>query len=173
VIKVSHEGAARPGRFPRLYAQVSHLAREVAKFGIVGLGALVVDIGLFNVLRFGGGEGPMYDKPITAKVLSVAVATTVAYFGNRYWTFRHRGRTSFGREYVLFFLLNGVGLGIAVGCLYLSHYVLGLTSAIADNVSANVIGLGLGTLFRFWSYRRWVFPDDSEAADDAAIISSV
>ena len=115
----------------------------------------------------------MYDKPITAKVISVAVATTVAYFGNRYWTFRHRGRTSFGREYVLFFLLNGVGLGIAVGCLYLSHYAFGLTSALADNISANVIGLGLGTLFRFWSYRRWVFPDDIEAADDAAIITSV
>jgi len=173
VIEVSHEGAAGPSRLRRLYDRVNHLAREVAKFGIVGLGALVVDVGLFNVLRFGGGEGPMYDKPITAKVISVAVATTVAYFGNRYWTFRHRGRTSFGREYVLFFLLNGVGLGIAVGCLYLSHYAFGLTSAVADNISANVIGLGLGTLFRFWSYRRWVFPDDIEAADDAAIITSV
>ncbi|MDP2014193.1 MAG: GtrA family protein, partial [Actinomycetota bacterium] len=47
---------------------------------------------------------------------------------------------------------------IAIGCLYISHYVLGLTSALADNLSANVIGLGLGTLFRFWSYRKWVFP---------------
>ena len=55
----------------------------------------------------------MYDKPLTAKVVSVVAATTFAYFGNRYWTFRHRGRTSFGREYVLFFVLNGVGLAIA------------------------------------------------------------
>jgi hypothetical protein len=26
-------------------------------------------------------------------------------------------------------------------------------------VAANVIGLALGTMFRFWSYRRWVFPE--------------
>ena len=114
----------------------------------------------------------MYDKPLTAKVVSVAVATTFAYFGNRYWTFRHRGRTSFGREYVLFFVLNGVGMAISVGCLWISHYVFNFRGPIADNISANVIGLGLGTLFRFWSYRRWVFPEDAEAADEAAVATS-
>ena len=155
-----------------LYARVEHLVHEVAKFGIVGLVALVVDVGLFNLLRYAGGEGPMYDRPLTAKIVSVSVATTVAYFGNRYWTFRHRGRTSFGREYLLFFVLNGVGLAISVGCLWLSHYALGFTSPVADNISANVIGLGLGTLFRFWSYRRWVFPEDAEAADEAAVATS-
>ena len=156
-----------------LYARVEHLVHEVAKFGIVGLVALVVDVGLFNLLRFAGGEGPMYDKPLTAKIVSVSVATTVAYFGNRYWTFRHRGRTSFGREYLLFFVLNGVGLAISVGCLWLSHYALGFTSPVADNISANVIGLGLGTRFRFWSYRRWVFPEDVEAAGEETLATTV
>lgn len=137
---------------------VSSLYREIAKFGIVGMIAFVVDIGLFNLLRFGGGDGWFYDRPLTAKVISVVAATTVAYFGNRFWTFRHRGRTHMGREYLMFFLLNGVALMIALACLWFSHYALGLTSALADNISANVIGLGLGTMFRFWSYRRWVFP---------------
>ena len=139
-------------------AQFRALYREVAKFGIVGLTALVVDIGLFNYLRFAGGQGPMFDRPISAKIVSVSVATLVAYFGNRYWTFRHRGRTHMSRELAMFFLLNGIAMGIAIGCLYISHYVLGFTSALADNLSANVIGLGLGTMFRFWSYRKWVFP---------------
>ncbi|MSW42688.1 MAG: GtrA family protein, partial [Actinobacteria bacterium] len=40
------------------------------------------------------------------------------------------------------------------------------TSPLADNVSANVIGLGLGTIFRFWSYRRWVFPEVVSAEAD-------
>lgn len=158
--------------FRRLTDGVDRLWHEVAKFGIVGLVAFVIDVGLFNLLRFAGGEGPMYDKPLTAKVVSVAVATTFAYFGNRYWTFRHRGRTSFGREYLLFFVLNGVGMLISVACLWFSHYALGFTSAFADNISANVIGLGLGTMFRFWSYRRWVFPEDAEAAEDAAVATS-
>jgi putative flippase GtrA len=60
---------------------------------------------------------------------------------------------------------------IALSCLWLSHYALGLDSPIADNISANVIGLGLGTLFRFWSYRKWVFPaiaDDDDADRELA-----
>lgn len=148
--------AATPGLVDRLYAPVRSLAHEVAKFGIVGLIAFVIDVGLFNLLLFGGG--PMEGKPLTAKAVSVIVATTFAYFGNRFWTFRHRGRTNMGREYILFFLLNGVAMAIAMGCLAVSHYLLGFDSPLADNISANVVGLALGTLFRFWSYRRWVFP---------------
>lgn len=144
------------GLVARLYAPVRTLVHEIAKFGIVGSISFVIDVGLFNLLLY---FGPLQAKPLTAKVVSVAVATTFAYFANRFWTFRHRGRTNMSREYVLFFLLNGVGMLIAVGCLWLSHYVLGLDSALADNISANVVGLGLGTLFRFWSYRRWVFPE--------------
>ena len=87
------------------------------------------------------------------------VATTVAYVGNRYWTFRRRNRSSVRREYALFFLLNGVGLLISLACLAISHYLLDFTGRLADNIAANVVGLGLGTAFRFWSYRRWVFPE--------------
>lgn len=150
---------------------LASLWRELAKFGIVGLSSLVVDIGLFNFLRFSGpdGQGPMYDRPISSKILSVAVATTIAYLGNRYWTFRHRGRTNIGREYLMFFGLNGVAMLIAVGCLWFSHYLMGWDSALADNISANIVGLGLGTMFRFWSYRKFVFPaipdDDAHAAE--------
>ena len=159
----------------RLRGHLSMLVREVVKFGIVGLVAYVVDIGTFNLLQYAGGEGPLYGKPITAKVISVAIATTVAYFGNRFWTWRHRGRTNMGREYLLFFVFNGIAMLIAVGCLAFSHYLLGLDSPLADNISANVVGLILGTLFRFWSYRTFVFPEvpqdpaDEELAERDAI----
>ncbi len=154
-----------------LWLRAEDLVAQVMKFGVVGLVALVVDVGLFNLLRFAGGEGPLYDKPLTAKVVSVIVATTVAYMGNRIWTFSDRGRTSYLREYSLFFALNGAALLITLGCLWFSHYALGLTGPLADNISANVIGLGLGTLFRFWSYRKWVFPEVPEriVADEAMV----
>ncbi|MEI6372469.1 MAG: GtrA family protein [Actinomycetes bacterium] len=153
------------------YGRTRELVHEVAKFGIVGLIALVVDVGLFNLLRYAGDPGPLYDKPITAKALSVLAATTVAYLGNRLWTFRDRGRTTFAREYVLFVVLNAVAMGIALLCLWFTHYALALTSPLADNLSANVIGLGLGTLFRFWSYRKWVFPavDPIEVAEISVV----
>ena len=164
--------AAEPdqGFIKSLYGRLQGLIHEVAKFGIVGLSALVVDIGLFNFLLY---FGPLENKPLTAKVVSVACATTVAYFGNRFWTFKHRGRTSFTREYLLFFLLNGVAMLIAVGCLWVSHYALGLDSALADNISANVIGLALGTLFRFWSYRKFVFPEVEDADERRTLMGTV
>lgn len=126
----------------------------VARFGVVGLVALVVDVGLFNTARHLLDLGPL-----TSKTLSVSVATTVAFLGNRAWTFsdretQHGARTA----YLLFFVFNGIGLAISLGCLFTSTYVLGLTSPLAENVSSNVIGLGLGTLFRFYAYERWVFP---------------
>ena len=123
-----------------------------ARYAAVGAVAFVVDVGLFNLVLHAT------EKPLTSKTISTVAATTVAYVGNRYWTFRRRSRQGLGREYTLFFLLNGVGLAISLGVLAISHYLLGFTSHLADNIAANVIGLGLGTAFRFWSYRRFVFP---------------
>ena len=136
------------------------LRKELGKFGLVGLVAYLIDLSIFNLLRFAGGEGPLFDKPLTAKAISVLAATTFAYFGNRHWTFRDRTRSTFRREYTLFFIFNAVGMTISLSCLWISHYVLGFDSALADNISANVIGLVLGTIFRFWGYHNWVFPNE-------------
>lgn len=141
------------------------MRKELGKFGVIGLLAYVIDLMIFNLLRFAGGEGPLYDKPLTAKVFSVLAATTFAYFGNRQWTFKDRTRNSFWREYGLFFTFNAIGMIISLSCLWISHYVLGFDSALADNVSANVIGLVLGTIFRFWGYHNWVFPNEVSSVE--------
>ena len=147
--------------------RLRRLAREAAKFGIVGGVGFIVDVAVFNLLRYAGDPGVLEHKPLTAKAISVSVATVVTYLGNRHWTWRNRARTGARREMTLFFILNGIGMGIALLCLAISHYLLDFTSALADNISANVVGLFLGMLFRFWSYRTFVFrkhPED-EALD--------
>jgi len=130
---------------------------------VVGSLAFLIDLGLFNLMLH------LTDKPLTSKIVSTVLATTVAYAGNRSWTFRRRSRSGVRREYALFFLLNGVGLLIALTCLAVSHYLLDFTSRLADNIAANGVGLVLGTTFRFWSYRRFVFPAlmPAAAASDA------
>jgi putative flippase GtrA len=133
--------------------------RELVTFTVVGGFGYVVDIGLFNLLRYAGEPGPLEDRPLTAKAISVAAATVVTYAGNRHWTWRDRAWTSPHRELAIFGILNAVGMAIALGCLAFSHYVLGFTGPIADNLSANGAGLVLGSTFRFWAYRRWVFRD--------------
>jgi putative flippase GtrA len=149
--------------------KVGHLLHELAKFGVVGGVAFVVDVAVFNLLLF-HTSGALHGKPVTAKAVSTVVATIVSYVGNRFWTFRHRESSGSAREYTLFFLLNGVGLLITEACLAFSHYVLGLDSQLADNISANIVGVGLAMLFRFWAYRRWVFP---EIPDDDALTAEL
>lgn len=150
--------AQRPPRPPvrallRAYYRLGALVRELMKFGVVGSIAYVVDVVVFNLAL------SATEKPLTSKVVSTVVAMTVAYAGNRTWTFRLRSRSGLRREYLLFVFFNGVGLAIALVCLATSHYLFGFTSRLADNIAANVVGLVLGSAFRFWAYRRYVFPE--------------
>jgi putative flippase GtrA len=138
---------------PRVRSRWQRVLHEVAKFGVVGGIAYVVDVGIFNILRFGVGLGPL-----TSKTISTVVAVTVAYFGNRNWTWRERTRSGFRREYMLFFVVNGAGLAIQLAVLGFTVYVLKLDGQLAENIAGNVIGVLLGTVFRFWAYRTWVFP---------------
>jgi len=133
------------------------LVSELAKFATVGVAGFVADVGVFNLLRFAGGAGPLFDYPLTAKVLSSSLGLVVAWLGNRYWTYALQRRAQIHRELLHFVLVCAIGIGISLGCLWVSHYALGLRSALADNIAANVVGLGLATAFRFWAYRTHVF----------------
>ena len=132
------------------------LRHELGKFFSVGALAYVVGVGGFNILVH-LESAPLASKPLTASIISGIVSIFVAYLGNRHWTWRDRARSGARREMSLFFIINGIALIFNVVCLAVSRYVLGFESALADNVAANVIGVGLGTLFRFWSYRTIVF----------------
>jgi putative flippase GtrA len=150
-----------PAAVSRLRGTLDVVYREMLKFGAVGAVAFVVDVGLFNLLTtdlwFGAGAPPLDGHEKAAKIISASTATVVAWLGNRYWSFRHRRQASRHREFLTFALMNVLAMGIAVTCLAISHDVLGFTSKLADNLSGNVIGIGLGTLFRFWAYRTFVF----------------
>jgi putative flippase GtrA len=122
----------------------------------------VVDLGLFNLLRFGPGE-VLVHKPLTAKIISVAAATLVAWLGNRHWTFSQQRTDRRVRELVVFGGINVVCALVPVLTLAFSHYTLGLTTALADNV-ATVLGIVIGTAMRYLGYKRWVFTGPREPA---------
>ncbi len=142
--------------------------------GSIGTLGFVVDVGVFNLLRFAGDPGLLEHKPLTAKAISVGCATVVTYLGNRHWTWADRERHARHREALLFFLFNGLGMAISLACLAISHYLLNLHSPLADNISANGIGLVLGMLFRFWAYRTYVFkqakPDPAPAREEVGVV---
>lgn len=144
-------------------------AGELARFGTVGVAGIVVNLGVFNLLRLGplapdatvAGDD---DRVVTAKILATVASILFAWVAHRGWTYRGRGRHRPARELVLFGLVNGLALAVEAGAVAISHHALGFTSLVADNV-ASLIGIGLGTITRYVGYALFVFAP----VDDAAV----
>lgn len=128
---------------------------ELVRFSSVGAVAFVVDMGTYNLLRFGPGD-VLGDHPLTARVIAVVLATLVSWLGSRYWTFADQRSGRQGRELALFAVINVLGMGVTVGALAFWHGVLGLSGPWWDNV-ANVVGIALGTVVRYAGYKLFVF----------------
>lgn len=135
-----------------------HLLHELAKFGVVGAAGFVVTEVGFNVLHFNVGLGLF-----TSNILATGAAAVVTFLGNKYWTFRHRSGRGTARETVMFFALNGVGALIQYACVWIAKNGFDVTDKYLLNV-AFLIGIVLATLFRFWSYRKWVWGLAAEEA---------
>jgi putative flippase GtrA len=130
-------------------------SREALTFLGVGGAGYVVDVVAFNLLLT---APPLAGRdPTLARAVAVCLAMVVTYLGNRLLTWHHPDSERVGREVTLFVVLNIVAMGFSAGTLFLSHDLLGLTSRLADNLSANVVGMALGTVFRYWSYKTYVF----------------
>jgi putative flippase GtrA len=138
------------------------LIPELAKFGVVGLAGSVIDLGGAAFLHGAEGIGPMVSKAI-----SLIAAMVVTYLGSRFWTFRHRVNQALVREGMLFVALNVVGLVIAEAVIAFVSYGLDMKHVLAYN-AASLAGTGLGTIFRYFSYKKWVFLADTPAAAVAA-----
>ena len=127
------------------------LTGEAIRFLIVGGTAFGITVGGTDALHLAAGLGPL-----VANVLANVAAACFAFAAHKYWTFRHRPEGGQRREFVVFFILNGAGLGLQQLSIWFTRDVLDFTGVLALN-AALIVGIGLATLFRFWSYRKWVF----------------
>jgi putative flippase GtrA len=145
-----------------LYERFRQLIHEFAKFGVVGVIGLLITNAVYDVLYNHLGVGP-----VKSTTIATIIAAVVTYIGNRYWSFRHRERPGVVREAIIFFVLNGIGLLIQDGSVAFNYYVLHLgDNKLAGFVALN-LGIGVATLFRFWSYRQfvWLAPRTEPAED--------
>lgn len=150
---------------PQPYRAYAIKHRELLKFAMVGGTTWVIDTAVFLGLK----ATVLGDKPLTAKIIAVLVATIVSYVLNREWSFRTRGGRERHHEAALFFIVSGVGVAVYSAPLAISRYVFELqepfvslfTQEIADFVSGQIIGVLAGMAFRWWAFRRFVFPDQN------------
>jgi putative flippase GtrA len=144
-----------------LQREIVALKAELAKFGVVGGIGAIIDLGGATYLH-----NDQHIEAMAAKAISISIATVVTYIGSRYWTFRHRTNQAMGRESAMFVLLNVVGLIIAEIVIAATTYGLDFKGHLAYD-AASVIGTGLGTIFRYFSYKKWVFlAADADQAPD-------
>ncbi|MBB6415634.1 putative flippase GtrA [Streptomyces sp. AK010] len=127
------------------------MVREVAKFGAVGGVGVLVNLAVFNLVRHTTDL-----QVVRASVIATVVAIVFNYVGFRYFTYRDRDKSRRTREMTLFLLFSAIGLVIENGVLYAATYGFGWNTPLQNNVF-KFLGIGIATLFRFWSYRSWVF----------------
>ncbi len=152
-------------RIPQPYRDVAIRHREMVKFAFVGGITWVIDTVVFLLLK----STVLDTKPLTAKIMAVLVATIVSYVLNREWSFRTRGGRERHHEALLFFLISGVSIAMYSAPLAASRYVFDLqvpavslmTQEMADFLSGQILGTMVGMAFRWWAFRRFVFPDEN------------
>ncbi|OBF64372.1 hypothetical protein A5753_10900 [Mycobacterium sp. 852002-51971_SCH5477799-a] len=164
-------------RLPRVMQPYLQRHHELIKFAIVGGTTFVIDSAIFYTLKLTILE----PKPVTAKVIAGIVAVIASYVLNREWSFRNRGGRERHHEALLFFAFSGVGVLLSMAPLWFSSYVLQLREPtvslavenVADFISAYIIGNLLQMAFRFWAFRRWVFPDQFARDPEKALESAL
>jgi putative flippase GtrA len=164
-------------RLPRAIQPYAERHHELIKFAIVGGTTFIIDSAIFYTLKLTILE----PKPVTAKVIAGIVAVIASYVLNREWSFRNRGGRERHHEALLFFAFSGVGVLLSMAPLWVSSYVLQLREPmvtltvenVADFVSAYIIGNLLQMAFRFWAFRRWVFPDQFARNPELALESTL
>jgi putative flippase GtrA len=164
-------------RLPQVVQPYAARHHELIKFAIVGGTTFIIDSAIFYTLKLTILE----PKPVTAKVIAGIVAVIASYVLNREWSFRDRGGRERHHEALLFFAFSGVGVLLSMAPLWVSSYVLQLREPmvsltvenIADFASAYIIGNLLQMGFRFWAFRRWVFPDKVSRTPDEALESAL
>jgi putative flippase GtrA len=133
---------------------------EIGRFMVTGGLATLASFTLFNFLVHGlylTSDPWLAAQPLTALVIANLVGMMVSYRLSRYWTFRHRPPVHADGGRTAFFLINLVTMPIAVGTLWFSRHVLGLTDPFSDNLAGNVIGALIGQAARFYLFRKYVF----------------
>jgi putative flippase GtrA len=164
-------------RLPRVMQPLAERHHELIKFAIVGATTFLIDSVLFYTLKLTILE----PKPVTAKIISGIVAVIASYILNREWSFRERGGRERHHEALLFFGISGVGVTMSMAPLWFSSYVLQLrvpdvsltVENISDFVAAYILGNLMQMAFRFWAFRRWVFPDEFGRSPDRAISATL
>ncbi|WP_162602338.1 GtrA family protein [Nocardioides daejeonensis] len=138
----------------------SRVLSEVTRFMAVGGAATTVAFLLFNFLVHGFWvvkDAWLGDHPMTGYIIANTIGMWISYNGTKSWAFKHRQSAHPDGGVSAYVVINVITMTLPMACLWFSRHALGLTDPVADNIAANVVGLTMGTVARFFLFRKLVF----------------
>ena len=102
------------------------LISQLAKFGIVGVVATVIDFGVMNLLHYG-----LHLDLLIANTCGFVISLVFNYLASMKYVFSHREGMSRTREFVIFIVLSVIGLGLNDAIVIALAEFVGLEANIA------------------------------------------
>lgn len=152
------------------------ISGEIIRFSAVNAVATIAAILIFNALVHGVKgwfEAPANGQPLPSFLFAHSVGMFISYYGSRNYAFKHRHAAGPGGGLLNYVVINLASFVIPIFCLFLTRSVIGWDSVYADNISGNVIGAFLGSTFRFWAFRRFVFTKNPKGGGVHLVVQPV
>ena len=144
---------------------------QIAKFGVIGVGNVLVDLGvlsLITILSNSYFQIETKDAVLGAitfyslfKAASFIVANINSYFWNKYWTFDQGEKKQTKSEFLQFFAVSVVGflINVFVASVVFNMIIGSLVSMTGGQLG--LIGAAAGSIaglvWNFLGYKLWVF----------------
>lgn len=145
----------------KLMITFSQLEKQVIKFTLVGIAAVLTDLGCYYVLLnvFPERIFTVIDNEALAKGISFVCGIFVTYNFNKLWTWGTKGRNH--KRFVKFILLYGCSLAVNVAVnssmLYLLHKYRGIIDLPHKYLIAFIGATGVSAVLNFIGQKYWVF----------------
>ncbi|BDR54122.1 sugar translocase [Bombiscardovia apis] len=147
------------------------LIEQVAKFGVVGIIAFIIDIGLMNLLLH------FHVNNLVASTISFLISLAFNYLASMKYVFTHRDDMARWMEITIFFVASAIGLGINEVVIW-----LGTSTLPADAITSmhgkytlysNVAKIAATVIVSIWNFviRKWLLdaPAPGKQVSEASI----
>jgi len=122
------------------------VVREINVFGLVGVAATAVQVGVSLAAHqlLGLGAWP-------ATLVGYAAAVGISYLGNSLFTFRKRALH--GPQFARFAVISSAGLAVNLGVVFVATRAFGLPYALAQIPVVMIVPASTFLMSKFWAFR--------------------
>jgi len=129
----------------KLFLHFWSMRHQFARYFVIGLGAVVLDVGSLYLLK-----QYLHLRPVVAVIINGIFLINYVFFLNKYWAFKSTGVTH--KQIVRFFILAGVNYVISITWMYIFNHKLGFNYLLV-----RVANIALSVAWNFLLYKYWVY----------------